>query len=377
MYLTLATAVFIAALAVAVQADDAVPTDDVAKSHASLTQAVADAQKHFDSLSTNESPEAIDAMQSVIACKRELLSQLVKQDKVEDAESIRSGVRSLARSVAWIATLREKRQEYEKARSEWTGLADSCKQAIGINSPEYWDAAQEANAMARMATAEASTIQAYLKNRSEITKAVGQKDLETAQSLALKGYEQCCELFGELVPRTIASREYAAMVAFARKQFAQSFELFEAANEQRSQLYPTWHPALAKSILDFGARYESVGLLEKAESTYRRTGPSVQKWSCMVRLATKHREAGQNEHALRLFDEVFTRCVETIGENHPLRGLAGTHSGEVHRSLGSYQQALDRLNMSAIEFRQLANSNVFEFAFQICALMFSRSNACW
>jgi CHAT domain-containing protein/tetratricopeptide (TPR) repeat protein len=360
MSLNLAAAVFIAAFGVCVLAEDPVPTDDVAKPRASLTQAVADAQEHFDSLTTKESLEAIDAMQAVIACKRELLSQLVKQDKVEDAEMIRTEVRSLARSVAWVATLREKKQEYEKARSEWTGLADSCKQAIGINSPEYWDAAQEANAMARMATAEASTIQAYLANRSEITKAVGQKDLETAQSLALKGYEQCCELFGELVPRTIASREYAAMVAFSRKQFPQSFELFEDANEQRSKLYPAWHPTLAKSILDLGTRYESAGLLENAESTFRRTGPSVQQWSCMVRLGTKHRAAGQNEHALRLLDEVFTECVETIGENHPLRGLAGTQSGEIRRSLGDYQQALDRLNMSAQIWK--ANSNTVELA---------------
>ena len=360
MYLIFATSVFIAALAVAVQADDAVQAVDVAKSHASLTQAVADAQKHFDSLSTKESPEAIDAMQAVIACKRELLSHLVKQDKVEDAESIRTEVRSLARSVAWIATLREKRQEYEKSLSEWTRLANSCKQAIGINSPEYWDAAQEANAMARMATAEASTIQAYLKNRSEITKAVGQKDLETAQSLALKGYEQCCELFGELVPRSIASREYAAMVAFSRKQFPQSFGLFEDANAQRRKLYPVWHPTLANSVLSLGQRFESVELLEKAESTYRQTEPSLQQWSCLARLATKHRTAGQNEHALRLLDEVFTECVKTIGENHPLRGLAGTQSGEIRRSLGDYQQALDRLNMSAQIWK--ANSNTVELA---------------
>ena len=52
MYFKLATAVFIVALGTAVKADDAVPTDDIAKSHASLTQAVADAQKQFDSLST-------------------------------------------------------------------------------------------------------------------------------------------------------------------------------------------------------------------------------------------------------------------------------------------------------------------------------------
>ena len=334
--------------------------NDDAESRESLARSVADAQKHFDSLSSKESPEAIDAMQSVIACKRTFLSHLVEQNKVAEAESIQREVRSLARSVAWVATLREERQEFKEGQSEWSNLADSCKQAIGINCPEYWDAAQEADALGRMARAQPSMIQAYLENRSQIKTAVGKKDLETAQSLALKAHKHCCDLFGDLVPRTIASREYAAMVAFSQKQFTQSFELFEIAIEQRSKLYPTWHPTLAKSILDLGTRYESVGLLKESESTYRRTGPSLQHWSCMVRLATKHRTAGQNEHALRLLDEVFTGCIETIGENHPLRGLAGTHFGEIHRNLGNYQQALDRLNMSAQIWK--ANANTFELA---------------
>jgi CHAT domain-containing protein/tetratricopeptide (TPR) repeat protein len=366
-YLTLTFSCLMALISVSGLADDGAASRD------SLVRSVADAQEHFDSLSSKESPEAINAMQSVIACKRKLLLHLVKQIKVEDAESIQREVRSLARSVAWVATLREERQEFIVGQSEWANLADSCKQAIGINCPEYWDAAQEADALGRMASAEPSMIQAYLENRSAIKNAVGKKDLDTAQSLALKGYELCCELFGKLVPRSIASREYAAMVAFSRKQFDQSFELFEIASEQRSELYPTWHPTLAKSILDLGTRYESVGLLEEAESTYRRTRPSVQQWSCLVRLATKHRTAGQNEHALRLFDEVFTLCVETIGENHPLRGLAGTHSGEIRRSLGNYQQAVDRLNMSARIWK--ANSNTFELANCLNSIALAQQNS--
>lgn len=352
--LTLTLSCFMALICVSGLDDDGVASRDA------LVRSIADAEQHFDSLSSKESAEAIDAMQAVIKCKRKLLSHLIALNKVEVAESLQLEVRSLARSVAWLANLREERHEFNEGQFEWAKLAESCKQALGINCPEYWDAAQEADALSRMASAKPSMIQAYLENRSEIKNAVGKKDLETAQSLALKGYEHCCELFGELVPRSITSREYAAMVAFSRKQFAQSFELFEVAIKQRSELYPTWHPTLAKSILDLGTRYESVGLLEKAESTYRRTGPSLQQWSCLVRLATKHRTSGQNEHALRLFDEVFTRCVETIGENHPLRGLAGTHSGEILRSLGNYQQAVDRLNMSTQIW--IANSNAFELA---------------
>ena len=355
-YFTLATAVFIALTSVAVLADD------VAKSDVSLAQSVADAQEHFDSLSSKESPEAIDAMQSVIACKRELLFHLVGQNKVEDAESIRRDLRSLARSVAWVAAVREKRQEFEKGQSEWTGLAESCKQALGINCPEYWDAVQEADALGRMAIAEPSTIQEYLENRSEIKKAVGQKDLETAYDLAFKDYEHCRELFGDRVPRTITSLEYAAKVAFSRRQYAHSLELFEDATEQRRELYPAWHPMLAKSILDLGTRYESLRLLDKAESTYRCTEPTLQQWSCLVRLATEHRKAGQQQDALRLFDEVFNSCGATIGENHPLRGLAGTQSGDICRCLGNYQQALDRLNMCT----QIWNTNANEIELANC-----------
>lgn len=172
--LTLTLAVFLAVLCVSCVAEDGTVSREP------LVQSIADAQKRFDSLSSKESPEAIDATQSVIACKRELLSHLVERNKVEDADLIRREVLSQARDISRIAGLREKRQEYKDGQSEWDGFADSCKQALGINRPEYWHAIQEADALGRMAIAEPSTIEMYLDNRSKKESAAGQKDHEKA-----------------------------------------------------------------------------------------------------------------------------------------------------------------------------------------------------
>jgi CHAT domain-containing protein/Tfp pilus assembly protein PilF len=77
-------------------------------------------------------------------------------------------------------------------------------------------------------------------------------------------------------------------------------------------------------------------------------------------LASAHRENGQQQDALRLLDEVFTDSGATIGENHPLRGLAGIQLGDIYRNSGNYQQALDRLNTSARIWK--SNSNKFDLA---------------
>jgi CHAT domain-containing protein len=333
--------------------------DDVAVSRSALEQSVADAQKHFDSLSSKDSPAAIEAMQAVIARRRELVLRLASHHK-DDTQSIQREVRSLFLATAWIANVRETNRAFAEGQSVWMHFTDCCRQALGSDCPEYWDAVQEADALGQMATAEPATILEYLQNRSEIQKAVGRKDLDTACELALKDYEHSRKLFGDLVPRTVTSLEYAAKVLSSRRQYAEALRLFEDAIAKRRQLYPAWHPTLAKCILDLGTRYESLGLLDKAETTYRCSEPTLQQWSCLVRLATRYSGAGQNENALRLLDEVVLNCGETIGEDHPLRALACKHSGDICRDMGNYQRALDRLNMSAQIWK--TNSNTFELA---------------
>ena len=127
--MALTLSVLTAAICVSCIAEDGTASRD------SLVQAVAEAQKHFDSLSSKESSEAIDAMRAVIACKRELLLHLVHQDK-DDTESIQREVRSLFLSTAWVANVREKKQEFAKGQFEWIGFTDSCRPALGIECPE-------------------------------------------------------------------------------------------------------------------------------------------------------------------------------------------------------------------------------------------------
>ncbi|MCA9174992.1 MAG: tetratricopeptide repeat protein, partial [Planctomycetales bacterium] len=292
-----------------------------------MVQAVAEAERHFESLGSKETPEAVKAMQSVVACKRAFVAHLTEQKDAETAESMRREVRSLARSAAWLAALHEKRQEFEEGQAEWAGLADCCKQALGVNCSEYWDAAQEAHALARLAKADKSNVREYLENRSEIKNAVRQRELDTAQTLAENDHTLCAKIFGELVPRTISSREFAAKVAFSRRQYDVAFKLFEKAMEQRRELYPTWHPTLAESTLDLGKRFEAAGRLDRA---------------------------------LQLYDEVFLESSRSLGENHPLRGLAGVQSGEIYRGLGKYEQALNRLSTCVQIWK--ANSNKTELA---------------
>lgn len=319
--------------------------DESSDTRAALVQAVADAQKRFDALSAKETPEAIEAMQLVIAQQRELLQHLAETDA--DASSLRREVRSLGRSIARIAGIRERRQEFEQGQTDWASFAECCKQNLGRDCSEHWDALQEADALGRLATADREVIQEYLENRASIKNAVAEGNFEMVQTLARKDHDLCCQLFGHVVPRTITSLEYVAKVAHHRKQFDLSLELFEEALAKREQLYPAWHPTTDKSILSLGLRYESLGRLSDAESRYRRVGPSLSQWSCLIRLGSKYQRSGQTQDALRLFDETFTCCGETIGENHTNRALAGTYAGEIYRNLGNYALALDRLETCA------------------------------
>lgn len=364
--LTLASPVFVVVLALtaladsAVFANDAVPAVEDASTTASLAQSVADAEQRFASLGTKDSPEAIDAKQAVIACRRELVMHLAKRNKAEDVDLIRREIRSLYGATAWVANLREQRREYREGQAEWAVFIDCCKQALGIDCPEYRSAVQNGDVLGRMANAAPSKIAAYLENRSQLKRAFGQKEMEAAFELALKDCGHCREIFGDVEPATIKSFGNLKKVSLSPEQKARYFELLEDAIAQGEEIYPASHPTLARAIFSLGSSYESEQRLEQAESTYRRTEPSLQQWSRLIRLATKHRKVGQSEHALRLLDEAFTQCGKTLGENHPLRGFAGTESGDLLQTLGRYEKALARLNQCKQIWK--SNSNRFDLA---------------
>ncbi|MFK7736341.1 MAG: CHAT domain-containing protein [Pirellulaceae bacterium] len=330
------------------------------ETYASLTQTLADAQNRFEALNIKTNSDAITALDSVVACKHKLLEHVVKNTEDFSTDQVEREIRSLARTIAKVAGLYERKQEFELGQAEWVGLASCCERYLGVNCPEYWDASQEADALGRLAAAGPAEVQAYLANRAEIRQTVARGDLNSAFQFAIRDHEHCCLLFGETVPRAITSLEYAAKVAYSGKQFEKAFKLFENAAKLRVELYPSWHPTLAKSILSLGSRYESRGLLVRAEASYRRVEPSLQQLSCLTRLANKHRSSGQSEIALRLFEEVFQCCSKTVGEDHPLRGLAGFHSGDICRSNGNYQQAIERLMVCTEIWKN--NANPFERA---------------
>ena len=339
-YFTGLLSVLIALTCVLSSAEDATPSYD------SLVRAVTDAEKEFNSLSSQDSPEAVVAMRSVIACRRALLTHLIGENKDENAEAIRREFGTLTRSVAWVAAQCEKRKQFENGQAEWASLAECCKKAFGSDCPEYWDAIQEANAFGRLANASPQAIVDYLENRSKREKAVGSKDWETAHELAIKDHELCSALFGELVPRTIKSLEFVASVTFNRGKFIQAFDLLEDALKQRHDLFPAWHTGIVQSKRYLFARYQDV-----------------------YRLAKNYQGAGHHDYALNLYEEVFTRCGATIDENNPLRGFAGQASGEIFLNSGKHREALKRLSTSAQIWKSHSNTKQSAYCLRLIGLI--------
>ncbi|MEM7478453.1 MAG: tetratricopeptide repeat protein [Planctomycetota bacterium] len=339
-----------------------------------LIQSVAKAQQAFDALPSKGNPESITAMQEVIAQKRKLLDLVIEQKtnasvragasakpslQAEEA-IVQSECRSLARSIAWLAGVLEKQQEFEQSESEWSGLAKCCEKALGKDCPEYWDSTQEAAALGGLHKVSSDTKRKYFDNRRKIKEAVRRRDLAAALALAETDHQISTEIFGEKAPRTLSSLEYAAKIAFAVKDYQHSFEMFEKALTQRLEVYPGWHPTRNNSVLNLGNRYESLGDLKNAERTYRRIEPNAQQLTSLYRIATKWQNTAEQKEAERLLQEIFVVCGKTIGEKHPLRGLAGVRLGDLNRSLGDYEKALEHLHVCVDIWT--ANSNNLELA---------------
>lgn len=329
----------------------------VEESQQSLESSIRAAQTALEKNAETDKQVALEAAHRLITLKLTYLEKLAKNED-RDSSGIRKQIRSLARTVAWQASVFEKRGEFALARKAWADLTKACDRFLGRECSEYWDANQEAIACKRLSSLDDTKPQyaSFLKNRDNLRKATKNLKLNDALDLAMNDYSACASLFGSTHPRTLTSLEYAAKIAFSKKDFDRAFSLFEKALDERRESYPSWHSAVSKATLNIGSRYELVGDFEKAENKFRLAPDDLSKWSCLARVATKYQSKGNRNRALSLYREITETNSPALDPLNPLRGLAGNKCGDIYLQQGRYDDAERILQQSVVVWKQSGNS---------------------